>query len=118
LEMRGRVDARALEGAFNRVLERHEALRAAFDPSCGGQSFVSPLEMTLGLVDLRDHAESLRPARLHEWLAREVERPFDLSKPPLLRVSLLSLGEDRHILHLTVLHLICDGMSLALVLDE
>jgi len=118
LEMRGKVDARALESAFNRVLERHEALRAAFDPSCSGQAFVTPLELTLGRVDLRDHAESLRPARLHEWLAREVERPFDLSNPPLLRISLVSLGEDRHILHLAIHHLICDGMSLALVLDE
>jgi len=118
LELHGAIDIAALQAAFDRVLDRHDALRAAFDAPIRTQWFAACARVMVDVVDLSAGAEPSARARLAQWQAQEVERPFDVSRPPLLRATLVRLSGDTHVLHLTIHHLICDGMSLALVLDE
>jgi amino acid adenylation domain-containing protein len=63
------------------------------------------------LIDLRDVPESEREAQLGQLAKDEARRPFNLARGPLLRVSLLRLGAEEHVLLLTVHHIVFDGWS-------
>ncbi|HVG10753.1 MAG TPA: amino acid adenylation domain-containing protein [Thermoanaerobaculia bacterium] len=106
--VRGRLDSARLRHAFERLTERHEALRLSFHPTPDGP--VQRLREDAGL-DFREE----------EWeeglLQREAERPFDLERDPLLRVRLLRTGGDDIVL-LVIHHLIADLGSLALIVRE
>lgn len=112
------LDEQALEDAFNKVIERHDILRAAYSSSLEHQRITAAARISMERVDLCDIATARQAQAVSDWQQAEVGRPFDLSAPPLMRVSLLRLSAAECVLHLTVHHLICDGMSLALLLDE
>ncbi|MGO1080518.1 condensation domain-containing protein, partial [Inquilinus sp. CA228] len=95
LRLRGRLDVPALEAAFRRLVERHAVLRTRFE---GGEG--EPRQVVLSQVDVAiEHA--VLPASgvpgaeqaLSAWLQARVRRPFDLARPPLLRVALARRGE-------------------------
>ncbi len=106
--VRGRLDSGRLRRAFERLTERHDALRLSFHPTPDG-----PVQ--------RLHAESRLDFREERWeedyLEREAERPFDLERDPLLRVRLLRTGGD-DILLLVIHHLVADLGSLAVIVRE
>lgn len=108
----------ALERAFNAVIARHETLRATFDLEADRQSLCPQARLTLERTDLSDADAASQTRALSDWLASESTRGFDLANAPLMRAALLRLGESEHVLHVTVHHLICDGLSLALMLEE
>jgi len=106
----------ALEQALAALPRRHEALRLAFgaDGRCG---YVVE-EMALGLT-YQDYTASPDPAgRAAAYLRQQAEQPFDLLRGPLLRAGLLQLGPDEHHLVLTTHHLVCDGWSIGILLQE
>ena len=120
VELRGRLDAGALDDAFWRVMRRHEALRTTFG-SIGGMAgepvqviHLEPAEPVLPVVDLSGFCN-----REVERLARaEACRPFDLERGPLLRAVLVRLGPERHLLLLTVHHLVSDAWSMGVLIRE
>jgi hypothetical protein len=69
--------------------------------------------MDLSALDVAE-----REARMHEWAAQEAATPFDLSRGPLLRVKLLRLGEQEHVVLLTMHHIVIDGWSLGIFIRE
>jgi amino acid adenylation domain-containing protein len=80
---------------------------------------ISPAgEVSLSLTDLSTESEETREARARELAAEEAERPFDLSRGPLLRTQLLRLGESEHVLLLTMHHIVTDGWSLGVLVKE
>jgi amino acid adenylation domain-containing protein len=109
-----------LERAVNGVVRRHDALRTAFverrgRPLCR----VHPARpVPLAVVDLRATPEARRARRVSRLLVREARRPFSLARDPLLRVSLLRLADDDHVLALVFHHIVSDGPSVELFLDE
>ena len=121
-EIEGRLDRSALSAALDRLVSRHEALRARFAMSDSGpvQSFAPPGRLPLPEADLRalagDSAASATEA--DRWVAAAVERPFDLGRGPLLRVLLVDLGPERCRLALAVHHLVADGVSFAILERE
>jgi acyl transferase domain-containing protein/glutamate-1-semialdehyde aminotransferase/acyl-CoA synthetase (AMP-forming)/AMP-acid ligase II len=118
LRLTGELDLDALEASFNEVVRRHDALRAQFDIARGVQRLARTADVSVALVDLKAVPDAEKAAAVARWQRADVARRFDLDCAPLLRVSVLRLGEREHILHLTVHHLVCDGMSLAILLDE
>ncbi|QSQ25805.1 non-ribosomal peptide synthase/polyketide synthase [Pyxidicoccus parkwayensis] len=118
LRVEGRLDVAALERAFTELVRRHESLRTRF-PDEGGvpvQVIDAPGPVALQVMDLRTREDCEAEARR---LAREeAARPFDLSHGPLLRVSLLKLAEEQHLLLLTLHHIICDGWSSGVLVRE
>ncbi|HEX8686605.1 MAG TPA: condensation domain-containing protein, partial [Pyrinomonadaceae bacterium] len=120
LRLKGRLDAEALERSFNQVVARHEVLRTAFVEVDGEPvQVVEPaLRLTLPAFDLSALPEGPKRERLEALLREEAERPFDLMRCPLLRLRLLRLDEDEHVLQLTMHHIISDGWSLGVLVRE
>ncbi len=117
----GPFDAIAFADAWQRVVERHTALRTAF--------LVQGVERPLQLVrraaelpwtaeDWRDLAPAALETRWRDLLAADRARGFDLTQPPLMRLTLVRTGEDRHRLVWSSHHLIFDGWCFSLLLSE
>jgi amino acid adenylation domain-containing protein len=121
IRLRGPLAAPALAAALRAVAVRHEALRAVFRSHEGEpRQHLLPAAAAGALprVDLAGLGESARQGeavRLARW---EAGRPFDLARGPLFRTRLLRLGPREHLLLATFHHLVCDGWSLGLFLDE
>ncbi len=114
LELRGPLDVTALQRSLERIVERHETLRSRFVPSDQGAEVVFVASAAqLPQEDLRD-----RPHALHGRLAVLAVEPFDLSHEPALRSRLLCLGEDHHVLSLTLHHIVADGWSMGVLTRE
>ncbi|HYO12562.1 MAG TPA: amino acid adenylation domain-containing protein, partial [Thermoanaerobaculia bacterium] len=115
LSLRGPLDPAALGSALTELVARHEALRTTFASEEGRvvQVIAPPFPLPLPVVDLERRSEEV-------WrLAREeAARPFDLSRGPLLRTTLLRLGSEEHLLLLTMHHIVSDGWSIGVLLRE
>ncbi|WP_175485733.1 non-ribosomal peptide synthetase [Lysobacter sp. yr284] len=118
LRLRGALDADALRRALDRIFARHEGLRSVF-PERGGVAHARLLDPGAGIDwaqrDLRgDDAQ----ARLRALMDEDVDAPFDLAHGPLLRARLSRLDQDTHVLSLVVHHIVADGWSLGVLMDE
>ncbi|MEV7600679.1 non-ribosomal peptide synthase/polyketide synthase [Kitasatospora sp. NPDC089797] len=114
----GPLDGAALTGALAAVLARHEALRTVFEEVDGRPV---PTVRPAAPVPVREVAADLSdgPADgLDALLLAEYSRPFDLRRGPLLRALLVRESEQAHVLQLTAHHIVTDGWSMGVVLDE
>jgi amino acid adenylation domain-containing protein len=114
--LRGRLDTAALERAAGEVVRRHETLRTTFPSSVGGpvQEIARERPVLLPVVDLSGAGE----AEIGRLLQREARRPFDLRSGPLLRLLLLRLDAEEHVLALAMHHIVSDGWSMDLFFRE
>ncbi len=119
LRLRGRLEVPALERAFNQLVNRHEALRTTFVTveGEGRQRIAAPTAITLPVVDLFGDRTRVE-ARLAQLIDEEGAKPFELGEGPLMRVSLVRLAEDDHVLLLTQHHIISDGWSVGVLTRE
>ncbi|HEX8184157.1 MAG TPA: amino acid adenylation domain-containing protein, partial [Blastocatellia bacterium] len=120
VRIKGRVDIEALRMTFNEIVRRHESLRTTFDRA-GEQAvqvIAESLTMTLDVEDLTRLPEADREAAAVRLATEEAQRPFDLSRGPLFRASLLKLDEDDHLLLATMHHIISDGWSIGVFIKE
>jgi len=116
----GPLDVAALEAAFREVIRRHESLRTSFREEGGvpRQVIADEVPFAIERIDLsakradgqKAHAEDAQAIADFETL-----RPFDLAVAPLMRVVLVRLGEDDHLLLMTLHHIITDGWSLGVI---
>ncbi|MEU6867651.1 condensation domain-containing protein, partial [Streptomyces sp. NPDC046876] len=121
LELEGRLDARRLRSAGEALLRRHPNLSAGFvTRSTGRPVQVIPAEVELPWheVDLRTFSDDDRAARLDDVVAAEAARRFDMKQPPLLRLALARLEEERHTLVLTIHHILVDGWSVSVLMRD
>lgn len=112
--LRGRLDREAFSRALNGLAGRHASLRTAFVSRDGTpvQLVARELDIPISSVDLTVLPADDRERRMPGLLSSEARRSFDLSQAPLLRVSLYRLGEEEHILLLTMHHIVTDGWSM------
>ena len=117
LELRGRLDVRALHRAINEVVRRHEALRTRFGVEHGAPMQVVAPSRTIRVAayDLQALPVDERADEAVRLATVEGRRPFDLATGPLLRVSLLRLAPDHHVLVLAMHHIIADGWSMGVL---
>jgi non-ribosomal peptide synthetase component F len=118
--LEGRLDADALRRAMNEVVRRHEVLRTTFADSGGVpvQVVADSLGLELELDDLTAVPEDQRLAAAVEIVRREAARPFDLARGPLVRAGLIRLAEERHVVRVTMHHIVSDGWSLGVLIRE
>ncbi|HTI22872.1 MAG TPA: condensation domain-containing protein, partial [Kutzneria sp.] len=112
LRLAGDLDVAALSAAIGALVARHESLRTTVSVVDGVavQSIADTVDVPLRVVE--------EPAELDEVLADEYSRPFDLRKGPLLRALLVRLAAEDHVLLLTAHHVITDGASMGIMIDE
>jgi amino acid adenylation domain-containing protein len=117
--LEGEIDEVAFAAAWRRVGARHPALRTGFNWELKDRPF-QVVHRHAGLdVERIDWCGTADwRARLEAFLAADRGRPFDLKKPPLMRVRLVRLGPARHLIVWTRHHLVVDGWSLGAVLGE
>ncbi|WP_025214734.1 non-ribosomal peptide synthase/polyketide synthase [Pseudomonas brassicacearum] len=120
LRLKGPLDVVALERSFNALVERHESLRTTFIEH--GEQAVQVIHPHMPLRIAVQALPAGSPASQDDSIKAFVEaqsaRPFDLRQGPLLRVSLLQIAEDDHVLALIQHHIISDGWSMQVLVDE
>ncbi|MDD2050656.1 condensation domain-containing protein, partial [Pseudomonas putida] len=116
----GTLNLQALEQAFADLMQRHATLRTAFARQDDGS--VEPVAITAPVqVEQQDftHLEAqAREEQVHAAARQQMLQPFDLESGPLLRVAVLRLQAHEHVLLLTLHHIVSDGWSMNVLIDE
>jgi amino acid adenylation domain-containing protein len=120
VRMDGPLDARVLAAALTEVVRRHEVLRTAIVTRLGEatQEVAPPSPLPTPEADLSALPAGRREAEARRLAAEEGRRPFDLTRPPLLRVLLARLGDSTHLLTFNLHHIAGDGWSGAVLVRE
>ncbi len=123
LRLRGVVNVSALQSAFDHAARKHPALRARLVPAQGAaeprQVVDDHRRVTLAVVDLREHAcADERIAAATRLTDEDALTPFDLAKAPLWRARLIRLADDDHVLSIVIHHIVADGQSIDVWLDD
>lgn len=120
VRLRGELDRAALERSFDRIVRRHEIMRTVFPCEDGKarQVILSDQPAALPIDDLAGPASEESEAELQARILAEARAPFDLAAGPLWRARLFRLGEQDHVLLLVQHHIISDGWSMNLLIEE
>ncbi|MGR4043984.1 condensation domain-containing protein, partial [Pseudomonas sp. 910_21] len=119
LRLTGELDLDALRHAFDTLIARHETLRTTFseDDGTAVQVVHPPAPLDIEVIEL--HAGGLSyEAQVHALTDSKSQPPFDLRNGPLLRAKLLRVAADEHVLVLTQHHIVSDGWSMGVMVDE
>ncbi len=116
--LEGKLDTTILRDAFQAVVDRQEGLRTTFSTVNGKpvQVITDRLEVVMPVVDMTGRSEDSSEVKL--VIDMEGAYHFNLEAGPLFRIKMLKLGDDKHILMLTMHHIISDGWSLGILLRE
>lgn len=120
LRLRGPIDVTVLREAFADVVARHEALRCSVSVVDDRPVSViaAPAAVRLPTDDLRDLPGPAREAALAELIRTDATTPFALDTAPLWRARLVRIEDDEWAFVFVAHHMIVDGWSLSLLLDE
>ncbi|MFH9045044.1 amino acid adenylation domain-containing protein, partial [Streptomyces sp. NPDC017966] len=120
-DFEGEPNSTALRAAAAELLHRHANLRAGFHSRESGDPIqVIPRQVDLPWteVDLSGLPEAVREEELARLVAEDRIRRFDLTAPPLMRFTLVTMGPGRHRFLITNHHILLDGWSTPVLLDE
>ena len=120
LRLRGALDVERMRRAFDEVVRRHQALRTAFVASDGQPTQIVHPATTwaLPVVDLASTPAAEREAEVQRLGAEDARLSFDLASGQPLRTTLLRLAEEEHVLLLSMHHIVSDGWSIGVLVEE
>ncbi|MGH7998984.1 MAG: aminotransferase class III-fold pyridoxal phosphate-dependent enzyme, partial [Brasilonema sp.] len=118
IHLRGSFHLEAMRKALQEVVNRHEALRTTFSPEGDYQRIHPALTLDIAFIDFSNLDNSKQELQLSEFLAQEAQQPFNVEQGPLLRAHIVKLEEQHHLLVLTHHHIIIDGWSFGILLQE
>jgi|GEM_PF-132459 len=113
LEIIGPLDEAAMVQALQSVFDRHEALRTTVSSDGASQIVHAAMKLNVPVI-----IEAEPEADPEAWRQRESREAFDLTQGPLFRAAILRLAEDRRLLVLTAHHIICDGSTFGVLLED
>ncbi|HEX3128845.1 MAG TPA: amino acid adenylation domain-containing protein [Thermoanaerobaculia bacterium] len=118
VRLTGFLDVAAFARSLREIVRRHESLRTTLPELDGRPVQRISMEASLGLpvIDLSGLPE--RSGELWRLTVEESRRPFDLARGPLLRSTLVRLGEADHAVLLTIHHIVADGWSMDVFVRE
>ncbi|HEX8650759.1 MAG TPA: condensation domain-containing protein, partial [Pyrinomonadaceae bacterium] len=121
MRIKGPFDVALLRRALTEIVSRHEVLRTTFATVDGwARQIIDPAMPSIDpvVVDISKLPETQLEERAEQLVAEEARRPFDLARGPLIRVTLLRLNAQDHIVLLTMHHIISDGWSMNVLVWE
>ena len=120
LVLNGNLQVEALEDALRQIVSRHEALRTRFSDRDGApiQKIETESRFDLHLEDLTHLPALDRENEARRQARCEIVEPFNLRKGPLIRGRLIRIAPNRHVLLLTVHHIVADGWSMGILVKE
>ncbi|MEG4501136.1 amino acid adenylation domain-containing protein [Microcoleus sp. F10-C6] len=120
LHFTGSLSASVLESSFNEMIRRHEILRTAFSIVEGQpvQIITPSLTIPLEIIDLQNLLHREQTSEAQRLAALQYQHHFDLASVPLIKTTLLRLAQQEYWLTINMHHLITDGWSFSLLLDE
>jgi amino acid adenylation domain-containing protein len=120
IRLSGTLDAEVLQRTFDAVVARHEALRTTIVTTNGTPMQVVTAASSVPIVatDLRNLAAPEREAEERRLVLEATRRPFDLARGPLFRGMLLRLGDEEHLLLVSMHHIVSDGWSMGVLSRE
>lgn len=112
--LQGQLNYQALQDSLNEIVRRHEVLRTSFKTIDGKplQIVSSETKLLLPTVDLSELSAELQEIQSEQITQIEAQQPFNLQTDLTLRAKLLKLGEQEHIVLLTLHHIASDGWSI------
>lgn len=111
-EVKGTLDKEKLSLVFQKLISRHESLRTSFKTMDLQPVQVISEETDFEVIHFSSEREGVNS------VIKDFVRPFDISQAPLIRVGLIALDDQTHILMVDVHHLIADGLSIEILKDE
>jgi amino acid adenylation domain-containing protein/FkbH-like protein len=120
MHIHGDLNVEILQQSINEITRRHGSLRTTFQAKDGQpvQVIAPSLPLAVTLIDCAHPKAVRREAEVQDLILQEFRRPFDLSKGPLLRATVLRLADDDFILLLAMHHIVSDRWSMGLLWDE
>ncbi|MGO4503122.1 MULTISPECIES: amino acid adenylation domain-containing protein [unclassified Dyella] len=118
LRLHGDLNVEALQTALQQLVERHEALRAAFANDGSELCIATQQDLPCPLRELSWLGPDEQQAEIDATLIRVVSEPFDLDNGPLVRAELLELSSQEHLLVFTAHHIVCDGWSFGVIVRD
>ena len=112
IELEGEIDINKVEGIFKKLVARHEAFRTGFEIV-----EEEPMQKIYDEIDFKMEYSEAKEEETGE-IIKAFSRPFNLSKAPLLRVGLIRISDNKHILMVDMHHIISDGVSIAILIGE
>ncbi|WP_179376319.1 non-ribosomal peptide synthetase [Winogradskyella wichelsiae] len=118
LVLKGDLDKTALEDAIKQLVKRHESLRAIFSTDGRFMSILEEVSIPLGYTNISHLTDSEKKHKIAQYILADANMIFDLVKGPLLKTGLIKISESEHQLVLTAHHIICDGWSTGIMIEE
>jgi len=120
LRFPGRLKAADMAQALAQLVRRHEILRTTFtmEGDRPVQRVTTPGPVDLPVIDLTAMPPEARAAEVQRLASEEAEAVFDLERGPLLKARLIDVSSDDHILLLTTHHIVSDGWSTGILVNE
>jgi acyl-CoA synthetase (AMP-forming)/AMP-acid ligase II/aryl carrier-like protein len=116
LHLRGSLDRAILEKSLQALIQRHETLRTYFAEADG--QLVQVIHPDVSLIVWLNPVETHSPSEIQAFTLKETQQPFDLGQAPLLRANLLHASAQDRWLLLTFHHIISDGWSIGVFIQE
>ncbi|BAU16013.1 amino acid adenylation domain-containing protein (plasmid) [Leptolyngbya sp. NIES-3755] len=120
LRLNGSLNVAILEQSLNTIVQRHEILRTTFAIVNGKpvQVIASTQTVKVSIVDLSSLEPTQRNLELQQLIIEAARLPFDLAQGPLMQSTLLRLSESEHVALLNLHHIVSDGWSLGVLVQE
>jgi amino acid adenylation domain-containing protein len=118
LKFTGKLNKEAMENAFQQLISRHESLRSVFCLKNKQICIFKSLPFELGWKDFSQELPNNRQQLISDYIKQEALHLFNLVNGPLIKACLIKSGEQEHLLVLTAHHIICDGWSLGIILQD
>jgi len=115
LKFNGQLNCKAIVDAVNYIVNRHEALRTTFSHD-GKNLCIS--ESVTNVIQIHEINADDKQAEIDRYIQSEVEDKFNLENGPLIRFVLLKISNDESFLLITAHHLVCDGWSLGVLIND
>ncbi|HEX6717999.1 MAG TPA: amino acid adenylation domain-containing protein [Pyrinomonadaceae bacterium] len=120
IHLSGSLDIEAIRKSVETIVARHESLRTTFELMDGRPMQVVSRKVTIDIpvLDLGQQPATTWDAEIQRLAAADAQRPFDLTRAPLIRMTLLRLTDTQHVILFTIHHIVFDGWSMGVFCKE